>query len=322
MSIAFFDIDGTLAEGIHVPASAEAALARMRANGHLAFICTGRPRAYAEKHFASYADGFVCNNGRLAFMGEKHLHDRALSADEVRELAAILDTQAAGYVFLEEWRGHYGGDPAYLPVAEQVWGPVMLSQGVDADTIHAFNFDIYFSDITWFNDCGSVMIELTSSGTNDKESNRYMKKVMRHLFETGVVKDQTNWWHFVLELDDPQGTANGQLDKSKFSYFRFYSVDPISTTPDYTMRIDNMQFTNNPTNYQPMVDEEEDNKAGSATAKAEVYVPKRSDPNLELTKQLKTLLTAEIVVAAVAVVALVFVIVYVIVSKKRKGKGV
>ncbi len=196
------------------------------------------------------------------------------------------------------------------------------SAPIDVSSYAYLEFDVYFSDITWFNDCGSVMIELTSSGTNDKESSRYMKKVMRHLFETGVVKDQTNWWHFVLELDDPQGTANGQLDKSKFSYFRFYSVDPISTTPDYTMRIDNMQFTNNPTNYQPMVDEEEEDKAGSTTAKAEVYVPKRSDPNLELTKQLKGLLTIEIAVAAVAVVALAFVIVYVIVSKKKKGKGV
>lgn len=192
---------------------------------------------------------------------------------------------------------------------------------IDVSAYSYLEFDIYFSDITWFNDCGSVMFELTSSGKSDQESNRYMKKVMRHLFETGAIQDQNNWWHFVLELDDPQGTANGQLDKSKFNFFRFYSVDPISTTPDYTMRIDNMRFTNNPGNYQPMTDDDDKNSSAAETvSKAEVYKPKRSDPNLELTKQLKTTLTVECAVASAALIALVVIIV--LLSLKRKKKGV
>lgn len=192
---------------------------------------------------------------------------------------------------------------------------------IDISDYSYIEFDIYFSDITWFNDCGSVMIELTSSGTSDQESNRYMKKVMRHLFETGAIEDQTNWWHFVLELDDPQGTANGQLDKTKFNFFRFYSVDPITTTPDYTMRIDNIRFTNNPANYQPMADEDEEKKdtAADTASKAEIYVPNRSDPNLELTKQLKVILTVEAVVTGVALIALISVIILVSVKLKKKG---
>lgn len=192
---------------------------------------------------------------------------------------------------------------------------------IDISAYSYIEFDIYFSDITWFNDCGAVMMELTSSGTSDQESNRYMKKVMRHLFETGAIEDKTNWWHFVLELDDPQGTANGQLDKAKFNFFRFYSVDPITTTPDYTMRIDNIKFTNNPSNYTPMVDEEEDKKdtVNNTSSKAEVYVPKRSDPNAELTEQLKVILTVEAVLTGVAVIALVLVIVMVSIKLKKKG---
>ncbi len=193
---------------------------------------------------------------------------------------------------------------------------------IDISAYSYMEFDIYFNDITWFNDCGSVMIELTSSGVSDQESNRYMKKVMRHLFETGAITDQTNWWHFVLELDDPQGTANGQLDKSKFSFFRFYSVDPITTTPDYTMRIDNIKFTNNPSNYQPMVDEEEEGKEAinNPETKTEIYVPKRPDPNKELTKKLEVVLTVEAIVTGVAVLALVTVIVLVTIKlKKKKG---
>ena len=146
MSIAFFDIDGTLAIGRNIPASAEQAIARMRANGHLVFICTGRPRAYAERHFGAFADGFVCNNGRLAFMGDRTLHDRALAAEEVREFVQALDSVRAGYAFLEEWKAYYGGNPAYRHVAEEVWDAEMLLDGIDAATLHAFNFDVYFAD--------------------------------------------------------------------------------------------------------------------------------------------------------------------------------
>ena len=146
MSIAFFDIDGTLAIGRDIPASAEQALAQMRANGHLVFICTGRPRAYAEKNFGQYADGFVCNNGRLAFMGERTLHDRALTTEEVEGFIKTLDSVGSGYAFLEEWHAWYGGDPAYEHIAAGVWEPSMFSVGVDPTSIHAFNFDIYFAD--------------------------------------------------------------------------------------------------------------------------------------------------------------------------------
>lgn len=178
-------------------------------------------------------------------------------------------------------------------------------------------FDIYFSDITWFNDCGSVMIELTSSGTNDKESNRYMKKVMRALFETGAVEGHENWWHFVLDLDDPQGTANGGLNKANFNYFRFYTVDPISTTPDYTMRLDNIRFTNSPDNYHPVEDEEP-----TDTQPETVYNAQRTDPNLGKKAQLKGLLIGECVLAAVLLAVIVFIVVRMFsVKKPRREAG-
>ena len=146
MSIAFFDIDGTLALGHDVPASAQQAIARMRSQGNLVFICTGRPRAYAEKNFGQYADGFVCNNGRLAFMGQRILHDCALTSDEVRAFVEALDSVDCGYAFMEEWRVVYGGNPAYQHIAEELWDPSMLTVGVDPASIRAYNFDIYFAD--------------------------------------------------------------------------------------------------------------------------------------------------------------------------------
>lgn len=146
MHIVFFDIDGTLALGKDVPASAAAAIARVRARGDRVFICTGRARAYAEHNFGDYADGFVCCNGRLAFCGDEHLYEAALTAEQVSGIVRVLDDLDAGYCFFEEWDAHYGGNPAYRPIAEGVLGLGALGDGVDASTLHAYNFDVYFED--------------------------------------------------------------------------------------------------------------------------------------------------------------------------------
>ncbi|MDO4538624.1 MAG: HAD family hydrolase [Coriobacteriales bacterium] len=146
MYIAFFDIDGTLATGTNVPQSAADAIARFRAAGNLVFICTGRARAYAERNFGEYADGFVCCNGRLAFQGDKHLYQALLSADQVAHIKGVLDGLEAGYCFFEEWQAFYDGNPAYRGIAEGVLGLGELKTGVDPNTIQALNFDVYFKD--------------------------------------------------------------------------------------------------------------------------------------------------------------------------------
>lgn len=147
MRIVFFDIDGTLALRTHVPQSAAEAIARVRANGDLVFICTGRARAYAEQHFGAYADGFVCCNGRLAFRGDEHLYEEPLSPEQMTHIVRTLDELDAGYCFFEEWHAHYGGNPAYRHIAEEVLGLGALGDGVDVQAIRAYNFDVYFGDM-------------------------------------------------------------------------------------------------------------------------------------------------------------------------------
>lgn len=146
MRIVFFDIDGTLAMGTKVPKSAAEAIDRVRSCGDKVFICTGRARAYAEKNFGRYADGFVCCNGRLAFSGDEHLYEAPLSSEQVVDIVGRLDAEGAGYCFFEEWAAHYGGDPAYRPVAEGVLGLGALGEGVDPTSLRAYNFDVYFAD--------------------------------------------------------------------------------------------------------------------------------------------------------------------------------
>lgn len=146
MRIAFFDIDGTLATGTAVPQSAAEALRRMRANGDLVFICTGRARAYVEANFGEYADGFVCSNGRMAFMGEKTLVDAQLTAEQVTQFTRALDAVGAGYAFFGERDAWYGGEEKYRPVAEPILKLGHLPRIEDPAAIHAYNFDIYFDD--------------------------------------------------------------------------------------------------------------------------------------------------------------------------------
>ena len=146
MAILFFDIDGTLAEGTHVPPSAAEAVARTRAAGNLVFICTGRPRRYAEKNFGAYADGFVCSNGRLAVRGNEILVHKPLTASQLGAITHTLDEQGAGYGFCAADAIYYGGNPAYREVAMSVNGAVLplaeaLREGTDL-----YNLDVYFAD--------------------------------------------------------------------------------------------------------------------------------------------------------------------------------
>lgn len=146
MHIVFFDIDGTLATGRDVPESAAAAVARLRANGDLVFICTGRPKAYAQGAFGTYADGFVCNNGRLAVRGDEVLIDAALTAEQIDRITTTLDAHGVGYAFFGNGYACYGGNPAYREMAEAVQGGMRMADGVDVSGPSLYNFDFYFAD--------------------------------------------------------------------------------------------------------------------------------------------------------------------------------
>lgn len=119
---------------------------------------------------------------------------------------------------------------------------------VDVSDYDYLEFDIYFSDLSWYNASTGVMFELTSSGTSDVESNRYMKGAIQtacpELYSDALTgASGGKWYHVKLDIKNPQGQANGGLEATQFNYFRFYTVGAPSGTPDYTMRIDNLLFT-------------------------------------------------------------------------------
>ena len=146
MAIIFFDIDGTLAEGTNVPQSAADAIARTRAAGNLVFICTGRPRWYAQKTFGAYADGFVCCNGRLAVRGDERVIDQHVDSQVVRQILQILDKHEAGYAFFGLDQLYYGGNPTYRTIAEQVHGELgSLDEALEQE-LPLYSYDIFFRD--------------------------------------------------------------------------------------------------------------------------------------------------------------------------------
>lgn len=146
MAIIFFDIDGTLAEGTQVPQSAAEAVARTRAAGNLVFICTGRPRAYAEHTFGAYADGFVCCNGRLAVRGGERVIGRPITPGQMETILEVLDRFGVGYAFFGADGLYYGGNQRYRPVAEQVHGACGDLAEARAAGTELYSYDIFFAD--------------------------------------------------------------------------------------------------------------------------------------------------------------------------------
>ncbi len=144
MNLVFFDIDGTLAIGKKVPESAQKALRRLRANGDLVFICTGRSLTYVRANFHQYADGFICSNGRLGVVEDEVLYDHPLTKEQVEEIRTKLKDIPCSYAFFSESAGYYEGNVDGFDAMAAVWEKGFMKRGVDPETMKAYNFDVYF----------------------------------------------------------------------------------------------------------------------------------------------------------------------------------
>ena len=84
--ICFFDIDGTLWDRENrIPQSAVRAIRRLRENGHLALICSGRSRSYI-RHPALLGigfDGIVSGAGTMLEAGGKVVYNHVLAPEDV-----------------------------------------------------------------------------------------------------------------------------------------------------------------------------------------------------------------------------------------------
>lgn len=94
----FFDIDGTLWDfHNHIPESTVTAIRTLRKNGHYAFICSGRSRAYIRHPdlFAVGFDGLVAGCGTHVELDGKRIYEKLID----RELAVHTVETVRSYGF-------------------------------------------------------------------------------------------------------------------------------------------------------------------------------------------------------------------------------
>lgn len=91
----FFDIDGTLiteGEDKYIPESASLALEKLRENGHICIINTGRPYVSLDDYIKSIkVDGYVCGCGTNIRLGDKVLQSYQLDAEMCVDIVKTLD---------------------------------------------------------------------------------------------------------------------------------------------------------------------------------------------------------------------------------------
>lgn len=145
-NIVYFDIDGTLATGKNVPESAAKAIEQLREKGDLVFICTGRNVAYARDNFGAYADGFICNNGRIAVLGDEVLLEKPLSYQQIQEIIRILEPLDTAYIFHGNERGYAGGNPEGFKVLEDTGDKGHLTRCDDFSQVKVYSFDTWVRD--------------------------------------------------------------------------------------------------------------------------------------------------------------------------------
>ena len=145
MKIVFTDIDGTLSLGKEVPSSAMRAIERFRAKGNLVFIATGRNINYVRDNFSLYADGFITNNGRLAYYKENVIFDQPMDKEVVHEISDCLEKLHAGAAFHSKTKGYYVGPEDLKEVMAITSDPGYLKDGLDENE-DLYNFDICFYD--------------------------------------------------------------------------------------------------------------------------------------------------------------------------------
>lgn len=141
----FFDIDGTLAIQRDVPRSAEEALKALRRNGDLVFLCTGRNPSYVRHHFQSYADGFICANGRYAFMGDTILYDQPIGQALLARALHAAEEAGGGITFFGAVNAYYAGAEDGYAFLERAHHrePLSRFEGMDQmDPI--YTFDMFF----------------------------------------------------------------------------------------------------------------------------------------------------------------------------------
>ena len=104
-------------------------------NGHKIFLCTGRNVSYARKHFGDLTDGFITNNGTLAYYEGDFIYDRPMDHELVQTIVDILEECEAGYAFHSKRQGYYGGPEEFYDTVAVVGDEGYLLKGLKEESV-------------------------------------------------------------------------------------------------------------------------------------------------------------------------------------------
>jgi len=159
--IAFFDIDGTLIgfdgkEHNRMPESTRIALKKFRKNGHLAFICSGRPIRFICQEFGEdMFDGYISANGTYIVYDGKCILNKTIDIITLNKLTKSFEELGIKSSFI----GPYNGYPFKMEREEiqkynsQFKGDRYLIEEWKVDDIQANVLDIFYRDEMHLKEC-------------------------------------------------------------------------------------------------------------------------------------------------------------------------
>lgn len=205
--IVFFDIDDTLyMPHIGVPESAVSAIKKLRENGHLAFICTGRSRSMVFPSIIDIGfDGIIAGagtygelDGKVLFRHDLDEKDIACVVRKLREFQFIPVPEGHDYLYYEDeskWNDRYRA--VYSKFFKEV-GSAMVKIPADDNGMCAAKVSAVFKNESRFEDArkyfmsdytvinhGSSLLELIPKGFSKAEG---IKRVIQ---ETGIKWENT-----------------------------------------------------------------------------------------------------------------------------------
>ena len=203
----FFDIDGTLFSPIvGIPKSAKEGIKRLKQNGHLVFVCTGRSKAMLLKELKDMEfDGIIAGAGTYVEYEGRELYRYDMEEKEatnvslkLRELGLIPVPEGHDIFYLEDksrWTKEYKlvYEKFYYNVGGRVESMPPGDKGINAAKISAViseNSDIegareYFEDKYLVVTHGNIIFELIPKGFSKAEG---IRLIMEHL---GIARENT-----------------------------------------------------------------------------------------------------------------------------------
>ncbi len=138
-SAVFFDIDGTLWNyDKYIPESTKLAFKKLKENGHLAFICSGRARAFINDPdlLALGFDGIVCACGCHIEIDGRIIYEKLLNKDFTKDTIEMIREygfkpilEGPKYLYMDD--DEFGTEDGFANVLRRDMGKNLLTIGGD-----------------------------------------------------------------------------------------------------------------------------------------------------------------------------------------------